>query len=304
MMDVELTAPKGITVKEAAEKISAALNPPVEEENQEQNAPPEEGTEDTSQTDSTPEVQTFKVRVDGEEIDVPLDELLKGYSRTSDYTRKTQKVAEERKALEAEAVQVKTERQQYSEALRLIESQLQQAPQVDWARLEQEDPIAYATAKLKERDRKDQLQLIQQEQHRVAYLQAEEQKKALEQYVQGEQARLADAIPEWKDAKVAKADKEKLTNYLVNLGYSEAEISQIYDHRAVVALRKAALYDEMMSKAKSTVEKVGNSPKTARPGNLQEQPANKSYLAAKQQLAQSGKITDFARAFSELSRKK
>lgn len=302
-----MTAPTGTTVKEAAVQIAAILNPPVEEEKKEEavEASQEEGTEETSQPESTPEVQTFRVKVDGEEVEVPLDELLKGYSRTSDYTRKTQKIAEERKALESEAYQVKAERQQYAEALNLLANQLaSQEEKVDWARLEVEDPIGYATRKLKERDRKDQLTLVQMEQQRIAHLQSEEQRKALESYVQAEQAKLADAIPEWKDAKVAKAEKEKLATYLVNLGYSEAEISQLYDHRAVVALRKAVLYDEMISKAKSTVETVKNSPKTARPGNLQDQPANKSYLDAKQKLAQSGKISDFARAFSELNRKR
>lgn len=37
-----------------------------------------------------------KVKVDGEELEVPVAELLQGYSRTADYTRKTQSLAEER----------------------------------------------------------------------------------------------------------------------------------------------------------------------------------------------------------------
>lgn len=298
-MDVN-SAPKGTTVDGAASKIAALLNPTQEapESPPTSLVEPGEVTEDISQPSPTTEVQTFKVKVDGEELDVPLDELLKGYSRTSDYTRKTQKISEERKALEAEASRVKQEREQYSQALKLIENNLSQEPKVDWARLEQEDPIAYATQKLKERDRKDQLYAIQQEQHRVAYLQAEEQKKALETYVQTEQAKLADAIPEWKDAKVAKAEKEKLSNYLQNLGYSEAEISQIYDHRAVVALRKAALYDEMMSKARTQVEKAGNSPKTTRPGNLQQfgsKDREQAFIKAK-----SGKVNDVAAALKHI----
>jgi hypothetical protein len=40
--------------------------------------------------------QKVRVKVDGEEIAVPVEELLGGYSRTSDYTRKTQELAAQR----------------------------------------------------------------------------------------------------------------------------------------------------------------------------------------------------------------
>jgi len=298
-MDVN-TAPTGTTVTEATQKIKALLMPVAEDATN----VAEVTTESTNETPvEQTEVRTFRVKVDGEEIEVPEDEVLKGYSRTADYTRKTQKLSEEKKALEAEAQSVKAERERYMQGLKMMESQLAQTEQVDWNRLREEDPISYATKKIEERDRKDQLALVQQEQLRVATLQQEEQRKALEQYVYGEQAKLADAIPEWKDAKVAKAEKEKLSGYLQNLGYSEAEISQIYDHRAVITVRKAALYDEMMSKAKSQTEKVSNSPKTSRPGNLQSPAQSKQFAQARESLKQKGDIHSFVAAFNALNRK-
>lgn len=44
---------------------------------------------------------TYVVKVDGQEIEVSLDELLGGYQRQADYTRKTQTLAEQAKELEA-----------------------------------------------------------------------------------------------------------------------------------------------------------------------------------------------------------
>ena len=41
-----------------------------------------------------------RVRVDGEELEVPLREALQGYSRTADYTRKTQALAQQRQSNE------------------------------------------------------------------------------------------------------------------------------------------------------------------------------------------------------------
>jgi hypothetical protein len=44
----------------------------------------------------------YKAKVDGEEIEVEIDELINGYQRTADYTKKSQALAEQRKAIEAE----------------------------------------------------------------------------------------------------------------------------------------------------------------------------------------------------------
>lgn len=284
------------TTSEAAEKIKGWLSQPETEEQ----TPTEDTPETEPEVESQPEVRTFKVKVDGTEIDVPEDELLKGYSRTADYTRKTQALSEEKKALQAEAEAVKQERQKYAESLKLLEEQFKTTEKVDWARLREEDPIGYATKKLEERDRQDQLNAIQQEQQRIATLQAEEHQRALAKYVQEEQAKLADAIPEWKDAKVAKADQEKIRNHLLSIGYSEADIAQIYDHRAVVALRKAVLYDEMMSKAKSQSEKVKDSPKTLPPGNSAV--GNRQYKETQEKFQKSGSVRDAAELIKQMLR--
>lgn len=45
--------------------------------------------------------QSFTVKIDGQEVEVPLDELLNGYTRQADYTRKTQALSEKAKRLDA-----------------------------------------------------------------------------------------------------------------------------------------------------------------------------------------------------------
>ena len=62
--------------------------------------PEEEGEsdEDEEQDEESEQPQTVKVKVDGEEVEVTLDELKSGYSRTKDYTRKTQELANQLKS--------------------------------------------------------------------------------------------------------------------------------------------------------------------------------------------------------------
>lgn len=59
-----------------------------------------------------PKEPTYKVKIDGQEQEVPLAELLSGYQRQADYTRKTQKLAEQQRLAEAVLAQSKPQQQQ------------------------------------------------------------------------------------------------------------------------------------------------------------------------------------------------
>jgi hypothetical protein len=94
------------------------------------NAADDETDTEQSELDEDTEEQeqprVFSVKVDGKEVEVTLDELQKGYSRTQDYTRKTQQIAEVRKQTEVELQAVRAEREQYAQLLSALESQVQQ----------------------------------------------------------------------------------------------------------------------------------------------------------------------------------
>jgi hypothetical protein len=63
----------------------------------------ESDEEDEEPVDDNPVLEeTFTVKVDGEEVEVTVREALEGYQRREDYTRKTQELAEARKAFEGE----------------------------------------------------------------------------------------------------------------------------------------------------------------------------------------------------------
>jgi hypothetical protein len=75
---------------------------------------PDEGApEDEAEGFDTPDANepTYSVKVDGQEIEVPLSELVKGYSRQAHFTRQSQALAEQRRQLaDAEAVLLALER--------------------------------------------------------------------------------------------------------------------------------------------------------------------------------------------------
>lgn len=68
------------------------------EDSPEQEEQPEQEEEEPQQ--ETQEEPKYKVKVDGQEVEVTQEELLRGYMRQSDYTRKTQQLAEQRQQIE------------------------------------------------------------------------------------------------------------------------------------------------------------------------------------------------------------
>lgn len=312
----ENTNPQGSvdnSVSGAANAFMSFLEPQAEEakaqpetseaeysaESEEQDVSAEEAE---SQEEVVEELPKYRVKVSGEEVEVSLDELLNGYSRTADYQKKTQSLAEQRKAVEAERVKIdeaaKT-RETYAQRLQVIEQLLQQQDQnQDLASLKSEDPIAYAVAMAEKMERDKQLQAVQIERQRVQQEQQSHQQAQLQKHIQAEQAKLVEAIPEFKDDVKAEVVRRDIRNYAKSQGFTDQELSQVYDSRAVLALYKAAQYDKLMAGKGVTSKKVANAPKTIRPGTSNPQSSeNETVKKERAALRQSGNKKDAARLF-------
>lgn len=286
-----------VELQELTEVDSAAS----EEELQDSDGEQSDETEAEEEEDKPP---VFTVKVDGKNVEVTLAELQKGYSREADYTRKTQQVSEERRAFQAEADLVRTERQQYSQLLGSLKAQLQQnaAPQQDMDRLYHEDPIEWVKQRELVRDAEKVHAAINSEQQRLSTIQAQEQYQSMQAHLAQQQDALLKAIPEWGNPDKAKAEKTLLIEWGQKLGFSSDELKNIFDHRAVVALRKAALYDQMMSKRGNIRPAVNNGPKPAKPGAAGRMDNTTDSRRSQQRLAKTGRVNDAASAIEHLLR--
>ena len=297
-------SPEETQLSESDEDDGAALS---EELSADADAADEETQEEQSEEGEEPEEQeqptVFTVKVDGKEVEVTLDELQKGYSRTQDYTRKTQQIAEIRKQVEVETEAVRAERAQYAQMLGALQAQLQGAEtQIDWDRLYHEDPIEWVRQKEVMRERQEKFQAIQFEQQRMAQLSQQEQQQQLASHLQEQHTKLLEIIPEWKDPVKAKAEKQLLVEFGQKTGFTPEELKAIVDHRAVVALRKAALYDQMMTKRKAITPVTNNGPRPAKPGAAGRVSQTTEAVRAKQRLAKTGRVDDAASAIYQMLR--
>ena len=268
----------------------------LSDETTEEQSELEEETEEEEQP-----TEVYTVKVDGKEVEVTLDELQKGYSRTQDYTRKTQQIAETRKAVEAEAGAIRAEREQYAQLLGALKQQLEstEAP-VDMDRLYNEDPIEWVRQSEVMRQKQDKLAAIQSEQQRLSQLTAQQRAQEMNAHLATQQEALIQAVPEWKDSKKAQAEKALLVEFGKKIGFSDDELKNVYDHRAVVALRKAALYDQMMSKRGQIKPVINNGPRPAKPSAAGRVSTTTESTRAKQRLAKSGRVDDAASAIELL----
>lgn len=300
---------------EAAEEAAPEVTEEAEAEPEvEASAETEEEAEESEEAEAE-EVDEegpdlYAIMVDGNEETVTLDELTSSYLRQSDYTKKTQAIAEQRKEVEEYQAQVsqerhaiQQERQQYVDALqRVIEnSNLGDWANVDWAALKEQDPIEYVTRKEEFREAQEKIQGAQQEQQRVMALQNQEAHRVHQEALVRENEAMASVLPEWADPDKQRELADKLRVYANSVGYVDEEINSLVDHRSLIVLRKAMLYDQIQnSDVKS--KKVRGKPKVIRAGQGVDKKAQsrKRRTAKITRLKQTGHVNDAAAAFEDL----
>ena len=193
--------------------------------------PDEEDQTDDDADEGEFEEDVFTVRVNGQDVDVSLDEALKGYTREADYTQKTQQLAEQRKQFEAEQSELQAERAQtsqlrdaYAQTLQQLEQQVQQGlgQEPDWDKAYQElDAKEYTRLVQDWNARKDNLQKIQVEQQRVQKERAAEQQSMMRAHLVQQSELMLQKLPQWQDQKVRDTERAELAEYAKSLGYTE-----------------------------------------------------------------------------------
>ena len=262
--------------------------------------------EDAESSEDEPfNILAATVEVDGEEITV--QELKAANLRQRDYTRKTQELAEQRKALEAKESDIERERAQYAQMLPALQQRLEQKEQEpDWDTLYDTDPTMAAKAerqwRKQQEEKQSQLQAVQAEQQRVQALQQEKMQQMQEQYVTQQREMLPEIIPEWRDTKVAAQEATQIRDFLLGEGFTEEDITGLKHATLVKLARKAMLYDRgetRVTEAKAKPKKARA--KTLKSGTKASQPKPKSEAQkAIQNAKQSGRIQDAASAIRAL----
>ena len=276
------------TVQGAAEKISGLLNPkedtqktetkaepsetPVKQEAPE-SQPESEGTKEqvTENTEATEETQTeleepelHRVKVQGQELEVTLDELKSGYSRDSDYRQKTHTLGLEKRDLEA---QKNSLRQSYDTRLSELNELIatadatvrQQQGSEDLQKLYDEDPTAASKLDYQLRQQNRQLEEVKSRAR-------EAQANQYNEFLDTQRELAATKIPEYSDPNKADQFKLNMGNSLRNYGFHDSEIGSLADHRFLMVAKDAMSYQNLKDKKPIIQKKVANAPRVVKAG--------------------------------------
>ena len=277
-------------IQGAAEKISGLLNPKDQQETETKTEEPSESTteeqstepsqaeseaapkEETSEnTEVTEETQTeleepnlHQLKVNGQEIEVSLDELKAGYSRDSDYRHKTHQLSMERKDLD---IQKNSLRQSYDAKLTELNELLatadatvrQKQGSQDLKTLYDEDPTAAAKLDFELRQQNKQL-------NDMKYKAREMQQRQYDDFLEAQRELAATKIPEYSDPGKADQFKVNMRNSLRNYGFNDEEIGSLADHRFLMVAKDAMSYQTLKDKRPIVQKKVANAPKVVKSG--------------------------------------
>lgn len=265
----------------------------LSDESQDQVEDQEQDEGEEQQQDETPEVDLnakVKVKINGEEKEITVQEAALGYQRLEDYTRGKQEIARQR-------TQLNEHLEAYKSGIEIVAkyvfAEAEAYKNLDWDKLKQSDPQKWSATKIEAQEAYNRAAELTQEWQQASAKQQELLTQQIAESLPEQHKKLSEKVDGWSDPEKQKDIRAKWSEYGQKLGFTLDELKSVYDHRYLVVLDKAMKYDELMDKSKNvTKQKVTNNPKVVRrqPGANANQPpaAQKKMSEAMNRLAKTG----------------
>lgn len=261
----------------------------VEEEAEESEDVETDTTEETEEeSEDEPAVITEGViEVDGEKLSV--EEIKLGYMRQADYTKKTQAVAEQRKAAEE---QTQSYESTLSALLTAAGADLSRFEGVNWEQAAVENPDQYKQAKAMYEQTQQTYNFIKSQADQHMQRMNDQQQAAMKERAKESLTVLKSTIPNWSNDVYY-----KIGDYAQkSLGVTQEEFNGITDHRSITAMYKAMQFDQAKTETKKKVKsspKKTLSGKKADPSDIGKQ---EKYRKSRERLKKSGSMEDAVQA--------
>jgi len=270
----------------------------------------EEQSEDDNEEEADSEEQpaSLKLKVNGEEIDKPLEEVIALAQQGLDYTKKTQEVAEQRKALEDYAQTIKVQEQNFMQQVELnnaligdiaklqsVDNQLAQFNDVNWQELSDTDFVEaqklFFTYNQLQQQRSTLAQDLGQKQQQ---LQAQQAQSIQERIEKGKEV-LAKEIPNW-----SRETSQAIISTGKEYGFSDDELGMIVDPRHVKVLHDAMQWRKLQANT-GVKNKVAQAKPVVKPGAKDtKQVANTQHKQMRDNLRKSGKSEYAAKLIEDM----
>lgn len=262
----------------------------------------DEGEEAEDETE-----EFYVVKIDGEELEVSEDELLSGYQRQRDYTRKTQELADQRKELETELESLKAERTKYVKSLEIAmeeeSKELEKYNDIDWATLRKEDPNQFLLLHHEMSEVRQKISDKKAAREEALSKVDTSTGKLDEERLAREATRVKELVEGWEGE-----GHEQLVNELrdqaTKEGFTDEDGDLFKSAMVIKLLQKANKYDAIQQKKESVVKKKVNRkvPKVIKSGNKSDTADTKRRANSQKQmerLKQTGNLKDSVELFQQ-----
>ena len=250
--------------------------------------------DDLDDEDEEEPAQLHTVKVDGVEMQVPYDDLVKGYSGQAYVQKGMSENAAKSKELEAQAQTLTSERQAVLQAFQALQSgniiPQPQPPQID----ANEDPIGWTQEQARYQS---ELAQWQQQQHSIQQLEAQntaQQEQAQKAYLAEQRQKAVELIPELGDAEKAPKVMKDLLSAASHYGYEPDEMRGVTDARVLAVLKDAASYRALQSSTSKGLKKVEGARPVLKPGAKKAPNPKAAQKALKEKAKRSGSIEAWA----------
>ena len=267
----------------------------VESEEATDDNPDDQAEEEEQSEDEVPAL--LKLKVNGEDVEKPLDEVVALAQQGLDYTQKTQQVAEQRKELEAYAESIKAQEQAFQEQMQLnnvliedvakitsLDQQLNQYANVNWQQLSDNDfveaqKLFFSYNQLQQ----ERSQLVSQFEAKKQQVVQKQSQLMAEKIAKGKEV-LAKEIPNWSPE-----TNQALLSTGKDYGFSDAELNSIVDPRHVKVLHDAMQWRKLQQNS-VVKKKVSNAKPVVKPGSKDTKAeANSNHRQLRESLRKTGK---------------
>ena len=267
----------------------------VESEEATDDNPDDQAEEEEQSEDEVPAL--LKLKVNGEDVEKPLDEVVALAQQGLDYTQKTQQVAEQRKELEVYAESIKAQEQAFHEQMQLnnvliedvakitsLDQQLNQYANVNWQQLSDNDfveaqKLFFSYNQLQQ----ERSQLVSQFEAKKQQVVQKQSQLMAEKIAKGKEV-LAKEIPNWSPE-----TNQALLSTGKDYGFSDAELNSIVDPRHVKVLHDAMQWRKLQQNS-VVKKKVSNAKPVVKPGSKDTKAeANSNHRQLRESLRKTGK---------------
>jgi hypothetical protein len=244
-----------------------------------------------------------EVTVDGEPAEVTIKEALEGYVRTQTFHQRMNQLDEAKKIVRRAAADAVHNYEYSMNVAQQMEEHMKTMipPEPDWDAEFQKDPVK-AREMQRYYDKAKTFQAQLKAQTAEARKKMEESNHAqLQAFAEEEHQKFEAANRKsWSDPKKKAKDLVSMRKTGLAQGFSEDELSQVYDSRMLMVLLKASKYDRMMAAKPKPVVRPQGKPVAPGAGSAKERTAQRRDNSAMKRLNRTGSLEDAAVVFDQI----